>query len=181
MTDAVQITIDDEQGFRHVDRMFELAQEYVSDLSEPLEEMMDALLDSVARQFETEGAAAEGVRWQPLSDIYGKWKAVHYPGFPILVASGAMKLAMLDEPTAVHIGPDLAVYEPISDIAGYHQHGETWWGNAWKHPGPYLHVLPQRKMVDLTDAWAHEAVDRTFARWLARKLGEARAAAGVGG
>lgn len=168
----------DVQGEQQVARSFELADEYSRDLSEPLGELMDQLLDSVAAQFDTEGAAAHGVRWQPLSDEYGKWKAVHYPGWPILVRDGGMKFAMLDKVTAVHVGLEQAVYEPVSDIAGYHQSGATWFGPAWGR-GSYLHVLPQRKMVELSEYFKHEAVDRVFARWIARKLKEARTVAGV--
>ena len=162
-------------GLTEVARSFQMAEELTEDLSDPLGEVMDLLLDSVAAQFDTEGEAAAGMRWAPLSDDYAKWKAVHFPGWPILVATGEMKRAMLDREEAVHVGPDLAVYEPISDIAGYHQSGEDWFGPAWGHrigggTGPpyimYPHHLPQREMVDLTEELKHEAVDRTFARWI---------------
>ena len=146
---------------------------------------MDQLLDSVRAQFDSEGAEAEGQPWQPLSDDYAPWKAEHYPGAPILVRDGAMRAAMLSQ-SAVHVSPEMAIYEPISDIAGYHQVGpRDWMGPAWgRRIGggigrPYIlyhHHLPERKMVDLTDEWKHEHVDRTFAAWIARKLAEDRAA-----
>lgn len=161
----------DVNGDVEVARSFQIAETLAEDLSDPLGELMDQLLDSVAAQFDTEGAAAEGVPWQPLSDQYARWKAARYPGFPILVRDGAMKTAMLNKEEAVHVTTDMAVYEPVSDIAGYHQSGADWIGPAWGS-GEYPHHLPQRKMVDLTEEWKHAAVDRTFARWLAGMLKE---------
>jgi hypothetical protein len=164
-------------GEQQVARTFELADELSRDMREPLGELMDRILDSVEAQFDTEGAAAAGQKWKALSDGYGKWKAVHYPGRPILEATGRMRAAMLNKAEAVHVGLEEAVYQPISSIAGFHQSGEDWLGPAWNHPGPYAHHLPQRKMVDLPEQFKHEAVDRVFARWIARNLAEARQAA----
>lgn len=169
----------DVMGETQVARTLQLTDELSRDMSEPLNELMDLLLLDIRIQFVTEGAAARGVRWQQLSDEYGKWKAEHYPGRPMLVRDGAMKGAMLNKLQAVHVGPEEAVYEPLSEIAGFHQSGADWLGPAWDHPGPYAHHLPQRKMVDLTDAFKHEAVDRVFARWIAAKLLEARTGAAV--
>lgn len=178
MTEGLVAINFDVAGERQVARMFELTSEMSRDLSEPLGELMDRLLDSVRAQFDTEGAAAAGVPWQPLSNDYAVWKLENYPGRPILVRDGGMRAAMLDDTSAVHVGPDQAVYEPISTIAGYHQSGADWIGPAWGH-GEYLHHLPQRKMVDLSEEWKHESVDRVFARWIAKTLAEAQAEAKV--
>jgi hypothetical protein len=179
-------------GEQQVARTFELADELAADMSEPLGQLMDQLIEQVEQQFDTEGAAGSsvtlaggagvivGAKWMPLSDTYAAWKAQHYPGRPILVRDGGMKAAMLDRLTAVRVGPTEAVYQPISRIAGYHQSGADWLGPAWNHPGPYPHHLPQRKLVELSEEFKHEAVDRTFARWIAKSLAEARAAAGPG-
>jgi hypothetical protein len=160
-------------GEQQVARQFQLADEFSRDMSEPLGQLMDQLIDSVREQFDTEGAASDGVPWQPLSDEYGAWKAEHYPGAPILVRDGGMRAAMLDRLTAVHVGPEEALYEPVSEIAGFHQSGADWIGPAWGR-GDYPHHLPARKMVDLSEEFKHEAVDRTFARWIARRLAEDR-------
>lgn len=162
-------------GETQVARQFSILDEFSRDLSEPLGQLMDQLLVSVEAQFDTEGAAADGAPWQPLSDDYGQWKAEHYPGRKILVAEGTMKAAMLNKLDAVRVSAEQAVYEPVSEIAGYHQSGADWIGPAWGH-GEYPHHLPQRRMVDLSEEFKHEAVDRTFARWIAAKLAEARAA-----
>jgi hypothetical protein len=168
----------DVQGETEVARSFQLASDLSRDMREPLAELMDRLVDSVRAQFDTEGAAANGAPWQPLSDEYGAWKAQHYPGRAILVRDGGMKGAMLNKLTAISVGLEQAVYAPVSDIAGFHQSGADWIGPAWGR-GEYAHHLPQRKMVDLSEEFKHEAVDRVFARWIARTMSEARAGAGV--
>jgi Phage virion morphogenesis family len=162
-------------GETQVSRQLQMARGWSEDLHEPLSQMMDLILANVRAQFDTEGAQGEHGRWQPLSDAYSKWKERHWPGRPILVRSGGMKGAMLN-PAYVHVGTERALYEPKSNIAGFHQKGATWVGPNWGHPQLSLHHLPARPMVDLTDSFKHEAVDRTFARWIARKLAEGRAA-----
>lgn len=164
-------------GDTQISRQLELAQSWARDMHEPLEEMMDLIVEDVRAQFDSEGAQGAHGPWQKLSDAYGKWKARHWPGRPILVLTGGMKGAMLNKTVAVHVGPDRAVYEPKSAIAGFHQRGGTWVGPSWGHPQLQVHHLPARRMVDLTDEFKHEAVDRVFARWIQRKLAEGRAAA----
>lgn len=173
-------------GDTQIARGLEMAAAWSEDLHDPLSEMMDLIVEDVRAQFDSEGAQGAMGHWQPLSDIYGKWKAQHWPGRPILVRTGGMKGAMLNKEIAVRVGADAATYEPKSHIAGYHQFGpRDWDGPAWGHRigggkgRPYKlypHHLPQRKMVDLSDAFKHEAVDRTFARWIQRKLKESMAA-----
>lgn len=156
-------------GEQVIARRFAMLDEQSRDLSEPLGQLMDQILDSVREQFDTEGAAAGGVMWAPLSDDYGAWKLAHYPGAPILVRDGGMRTAMLDRVGAVQVTAEMAVYDPVSEIAGYHQTGADWIGPAWGR-GEYAHHLPARKMVDLSDEFKHSAVDRTFARWMAKQL-----------
>lgn len=169
----IQFSVD---GDTQISRQLEMARSWSEDLHEPLGEMVDLIVENVRAQFDTEGAQGAHGLWQPLSDAYGRWKAAHWPGRPILVLTGGMKGAMLNKTTAVHVGTDRAVYEPKSRIAGFHQKGETWVGPSWGHAQQQLHHLPQRKMVDLPDDFKHAAVDRVFARWVARKLAEGRAA-----
>jgi hypothetical protein len=171
----IQFAVD---GDVQISRQLELARSWAEDMHEPLQDMMDLIVDDVRAQFDTEGAqGAHGV-WQRLSDAYGKWKERHWPGRAILVREGGMKGAMLNKTVAVTVGADRAVYEPKSDIAGFHQKGATWVGPSWGHAQQQLHHLPARRMVDFTDAFKHEAVDRTFSRWVQRKLREGRAAGG---
>jgi phage gpG-like protein len=52
----------------------------------------------VSRQFATEGVEGGG-RWPELTAEYGKWKAMHYPGKPILERTGEL-MASLTSPGA---------------------------------------------------------------------------------
>lgn len=44
-------------------------------------------------QFATEGVFGLGRRWAPLTRRYAAWKALHYPGKPILQAEGDLRRA----------------------------------------------------------------------------------------
>lgn len=46
----------------------------------------------IKKNFDSYGSRL-GFSWRPLSPNYAKWKAIHYPGNPILVASGHMRMA----------------------------------------------------------------------------------------
>jgi hypothetical protein len=113
----------------------------VDDLSVPLAEIRESLLAQVEESFATEGAGSYTGAWQPLSAIYGAWKAKR-SGAPILVGlrplhkgtrhhparpetygvSGTMKAQMLDPASAV-VSPMSLLYTPVSNIAGFHQTG----------------------------------------------------------
>ncbi len=45
-------------------------------------------------QFAAEGEGPNTGGWQPLSEAYAAWKAGHYPGQPILVATGNLREAL---------------------------------------------------------------------------------------
>lgn len=57
-----------------------------------------------ARQFATEGEEGGG-KWQELSEPYGAWKAMAYPGKAILERTGALKASLTSESGAggVHV------------------------------------------------------------------------------
>jgi hypothetical protein len=66
------------------------------DLRVPFTQIGKDLKAGIGKQFATEGAWAYdwpygGGPWKPLSDSYRRWKEQHYPGRPILVASGMMR------------------------------------------------------------------------------------------
>lgn len=161
----------DVEGEQQISRAFEALAVETSDMSEPLEEMADLILDYIRLQFESEGASGLGEKWVPLDPDYEARKAVHYPGRPILVRTGGMKGAMLNKAQAVRVTPSRMVYEPKGEggvRAARHQRGH----NAGEdHPH-----LPQRKIIALTTAQKRTAVDRTFSAWLTRVRREAQGA-----
>lgn len=52
------------------------------------------------KQFATQGAHMSG-RWAPLSAPYAAWKAVHFPGRPILVRTGRLRQSLTHRPFGV--------------------------------------------------------------------------------
>ena len=64
----------------------------------------DDFYAQVQGQFKTEGEQG-GERWAPLSENYGRYKEVRYPGKPILERTGDLlaSLTTATHPSAVHI------------------------------------------------------------------------------
>lgn len=90
-------------------------------------------------QFSSAGARS-GSPWQPLSERYSRWKAVRYPGQPILRATDEM-FRSLTEPDAdgsiAEAEPQSLTYGTRNRKAAYHQRGNA--------------RLPQRKVLEVTD------------------------------
>lgn len=137
-------------GDRKYDRAFMALAAAVEDLSPVFDRMGGDILAGVQEQFTSQGAARSSP-WQPLDGEYADWKQAHYPGAPILVATGKMRHLMLD-PAALHVDKHSLRYEPESDIFLYHQKGTT--------------DIPQRKMIVITEA-DKRRWDRYWAEWLA--------------
>ena len=131
-------------------RAFQMMERQAANLTVPLREIGGMLLADVGEQFASEGGWG-GSSWAPLSDRYSVWKEMHYPGMPLLVATGAMRSAMLDPASSLDVGPHRLVYEPHSDIAIYHQDGTE--------------VMPARPMIDIPVLELREW-DRVIVRWL---------------
>ncbi len=145
----VEISFDIDGDAQYV-RAFELLAHEARDLREPLEEIAESLIQAVGRQFLTEGAAG-GSRWRPLNPAYARWKDAHFPGRPLLVATGRMRAAALDKRRAVSVGAHRMVYEIHDPKAAYHQRGQG--------------ANPQRKLVEL-DLGVRRSWDRIVAEWV---------------
>ena len=140
-------------GERHYDRAFETLGDESRDMHEPLGQVGELILDIVDDQFETEGAAHLGRRWQPLSPAYAKWKARHYPGRKILIRTGAMRREMVAR-RSLTVRSDTLIYAPKhEDIASYHQGGVP------------ENNLPARPMIVISAAEKRN-IDRIFHGWL---------------
>lgn len=162
-------------------RIIELAERFdalgerTENMTEPLTQIGEDLHTQVAAQFGTEGASGATGPWQPLSEIYGEWKAARSDA-PILVGlkplqkgsrehptrpqtyepSGEMRTELLD-PLAMHVTPLRLLYAPTSDIAGYHETGTD--------------RMPARPPVDVSVTFLH-SLDRTFLSWFAKLADE---------
>lgn len=75
-----------------------------------------------------------GAAWAPLSPDYRAWKALHFPGAPKMIRSGALfnSLVNLAGPENT-IGPKSAEFGTNVEYAKFHQYGTT--------------RMPQRKLV----------------------------------
>lgn len=100
------------------------------------EDVEDEFWNIEKDQFDTQGHGG----WEPLSPRYAAWKAVHYPGQPLLVLSGELR-------SAVTGGAGRFVRrEPMQMALG-------WQGVPyWRFHQTGTRNMPQRKVVDLTGA-----------------------------
>ena len=106
----------------------------------------DDFYSLVGRQFATEGAEG-GTAWVSLSDAYGTWKEIHYPGKPILQRTGEL-MASLTSPTApgavrVEERKTLTLGTTVP-YAIYHQRGTK--------------KMPARPEIRLTEAFKRTAM-----------------------
>jgi hypothetical protein len=161
----VPVTISMNDGTAVYSRGFDMLSSEARDMSIPLSQVGQRLVEGVGRQFATEGAWS-GNPWDALSDKYAKWKEQKVPGLPKLVGvratgdrgtrpqtyerSGQM-LRDLTALSAVTVGPRRMAYIPSSDIAGYHEFGTD--------------RMPARPPVEVPLGELRE-YDRTFIRWM---------------
>jgi hypothetical protein len=145
-------------GVAEVSRAFQVMAEDASDLSEPFHFIGGLILQAVTEQYDTQGAHGLGTRWAALSPQYAKWKEQHFPGKPILEATGAMRRSTTS-PQAVTVTSRQLVYEPDDPKAVYHQRGNG--------------HLPQRRIVALSGS-DRRKWDRVFLTWIRHREGRAQ-------
>jgi hypothetical protein len=104
------------------------------------------------RQFATEGEYGSG-GWPELSPRYAKWKEQHWPGRPILVASGLLRTAAT-EPRVEMTDQDLVMI--IDDAGDYQVYSKRAGGMVTRHKPAVAGyhqagagALPVRKVVQL--------------------------------
>lgn len=94
------------EGDVQLNRAFNRVEQYISDFRPIWPDAAGEIYAINAEQFESEGGAGRSGKWAALSPAYKQWKAVHYPGQPILQLEGDL-MASLTDPEA----PD-AIYRP---------------------------------------------------------------------
>lgn len=97
------------EGVEVLNRAFNRVEEYISDFRPIWPDVAGEIYAINAEQFDSEGAAGRSGKWAALSPAYSQYKAVAFPGQPILQAEGTM-VASLTDPEA----PD-AIYRPGKD------------------------------------------------------------------
>lgn len=101
-------------------------------------------------QFDSRGAKGSRGAWAPLSPRYVAWKNLHYPGRPLMVATGAMRASLLG------VTGD-SIYKTTADtlemgttrLAGYHTSDRN--KNRWA--------------IDISDAQAQALFGGALKAW----------------
>lgn len=96
-------------GAEVLNRSFNRVEEQISDFRFVWPSVAGEIYQITNEQFESEGASGASGKWEGLSAAYAKFKAVEFPGQPILQAEGHM-FDSLTDPDA----PD-AIYRPLKD------------------------------------------------------------------
>jgi phage gpG-like protein len=96
-------------GTEVLNRAFNRVEQHISDFRSIWPSVAGEVYAINAEQFESQGAAGASGRWAALSPAYARFKAVAFPGQPILQAEGHM-VASLTDPNAAD-----AIYRPLQD------------------------------------------------------------------
>lgn len=125
---SVQISFD-LPGERQLESYFDHLVHIPDDWRPAWEHMAEDFWASEEREFDTEGQRT----WAPLSPRYAKWKERHYPGMPMLVRTGALKLSLTQPdakgavydvfPTELQLGTDLKTRNGQYTLGMLHQTG----------------------------------------------------------
>ena len=84
-------------GQAEFNRSFIRLKDNIEDLTPEWEAAFVAFQTIQAEQFNTEGQAGATGRWLPLSENYGRWKELNYPGTKILERTGRLKDSLIGE------------------------------------------------------------------------------------
>lgn len=130
----------DIDGTRELDRAFNRVNQFISDFRNFWPDVTREIYGIERKQFDTQGAAGQSGRWAALSPAYAKYKAIKFPGEPILRATGGLE-ASLTDPQALD-----AIYRPEKDQLTI----------GSKHPGAIHHQrgtgrMPARPPFSLTE------------------------------
>jgi phage gpG-like protein len=95
------------------------------------------LIETRFTEYEEKWFSSEGDgQWPQLSKDYARWKAVHFPGEPVLHREGTLQDSMTKPDISIK-EPGYAIFGSGDPVAGYHQGGK---GN-----------LPIRRVIDLDE------------------------------
>ena len=116
------------------------------------------------QQFESEGERGSG-GWVPLSPAYAAWKAIHYPGQPMLQRTGRLIESFEGGPGAIRVvRPESLAFGSDIPYGTYHQTGTG--------------RMPRRRIIDLTEE-DRTMIMREIQRYLVRVARQNRKAAAV--
>jgi len=127
-------------GEKQLDRALGLYASAVKDMRPVWPDIRDDFTDGQEEQFSSQGQSGSG-GWVSLSSDYGAWKALNFPGMPILQRTGRLKSSLTERShadfryEAGRMGLTMGTKVPY---AGYHQTGTR--------------KMPRRPPIELTEA-----------------------------
>lgn len=83
-------------GVERLNRAFNRTEGFVADMRTFASAISQEFYRAEREQFDSQGAAGASGRWQPLSDVYARFKAERFPGQTILRATGALEASLTD-------------------------------------------------------------------------------------
>lgn len=122
--------VEDRAAVEKLSLAFERAGENIKDFDRYLFPRLSPVFEAQEeRQFVAEGAGPHRGHWAPLTEKYAEWKGQHYPGNPLLVASGKMREA-LTQPSSPfarrsHTGTFFEFGTQGVEYASFHQLGTS--------------------------------------------------------
>ncbi len=109
------------QGVEVLNRAFNRIEEYISDFRGIWPNVAKEFYTIEHEQFATEGAHGASGKWAALSPVYAKFKAVTFPGMPILRAT----TSLYDSMTSPGAPDSIFRMEPLEMTAGTQREGAT--------------------------------------------------------
>lgn len=127
-------------GVEVLNRAFNRIDQQVSDFRSLWPEVARTFYAIERAQFASEGGRGASGKWKPLSPAYARWKAIHYPGEPIL----RLEHPLVESLTSFD-GAD-SVFRPESDQLTIGT--KTPYAQAHQRGGGHL---PARPPIDFTE------------------------------
>lgn len=152
MTAFIEVSVEGQDKWL---RRIQHIAEGLADFTKLGESLTPVVWSHLGEWFDGEGEGS----WAPLSDDYAAWKAVNYPGAPLMVREGDLRDSMHGngEFAVMHNGRDGAAWGTRVKYAKPHQHGTS-------------RGLPARRLIVLNDAFRKDflTVARVWMRTNAR-------------
>ncbi len=161
----VEIDIDTKEA----EAYFEYAGHHTRSARRPLTKMLTFIRGRVNLAFDTEGSAALGYKWKPLSKKYAIEKAIEFPGRGILVREGLMYRYAITAGEVTNTGLE---YAPVrynnegDELVEIHHYGRED-SLAFNHKGDaYMSGgMPARPFFTWDEVY-RETLDHIFEEWL---------------
>ena len=119
----LKVTIDGQETLL---RALGVVEKSVHDWRPAWEECEKLFYEIEGNQFASQGSRG-GNPWVKLSEGYGKWKALHHPGKPLLVVDGTLRDSLQGKGDGAirDIQPDSLTLGSSIPYAAYHQRGTS--------------------------------------------------------